>query len=262
MNQELYTDKFSQELTKRAIEETLGFANDTFLQFVNSKLINYVLIKHKTGLRADVKPRVMNNWITSGAVIISNEDKGKINRFNIAENIWLDIFIDLKSYGLSLEKLKYIREQLNIGVKNFTYLKLNILLSVFGAENYMEVFSNGKISFINKELSDSLTRKKGAKISMSLNFTTYVKEGFNNFFNSKEFDVLLDYNDSKKLKLLFCLKTNFYKKLSIKLSDGDVRLISDTNELLSNQNLLEKILKMEFESIRVDIDDDVYDIIK
>lgn len=262
MNTDFNDENFSKELTKNAIKDTLSYANDTFLQFVNSTIVNNILIKQKTGLRADVKPRVMNNWINSGAVIVSNEDKGKINRFNLAENIWLEIFTDLRSYGLSLDKLKYIREQLNIGVKNFTYLKLNILLSIFGSDNYMEVFSNGKINFINKNLSDILTRRMGAKISMSINFTTYVEQSFTNFFGGSEFDVLLDYNEPKKLKLLFCLKTNFYKKLSIKLSDGDIRLISDTQELLSNPNLLEKILKMEFESIRIDIDDEVYDVIK
>jgi hypothetical protein len=256
-----YPSDFSKELSKHSIQEYLNCNTESFLEFVNSTFVDFVLKNFKTGLNSNVKPRVMNNWIKVGAVIVAEEDKGKIKRFNISENIWLEIFEDLRAFGVSLEKLRYIREQLSFSVKKFDYLKYNIIKSIFGDESYLQIFEEGEIGFVNKKWLEKNIRRGGRKISINLDFSVYVKNGFENNCIDENFNDLLDYDDTRKLKLLFCLKTNFYKSLTIKLSDGDIRLINNTSELFSNTKLLKKIINMDFESIRVDINDEVHDII-
>lgn len=246
-----------KDLGRLAIFEELNQSNDTFLQFVNSNLVNYVLSDYKTRLNSDIKPRVMNNWIKSGAVVINEKDKGKVNRFNLSENIWLEVFKDLKKYGLSLDKLKYTREQLNYNVKKFTYLKFNVIMSIFGKHSYMQVYDDGKIGFIPKSFYDKQVNRKARRISLNLDFSHYVKDVFKDSCDDKRLDGLLDYENLKKLKLLFCLRTNFYEKLTVKLSEGDVRLVADTRELLLNEELLNRVLSMNFLLIRIDIDKDV-----
>lgn len=246
-----------KDLGRLAVLEELSQSNDNFLQFVNSNLVEFVLNDYKTRLGSDIKPRVMNNWIKSGAVVVSESDKGKINRFNLSENVWLEIFKELRNYGLSLDKLKYAREQLNYNVKKFTYLKFNVIKSIFGNHSYMQIHDDGKIGFIPKSFYDKQVKRKARRISLNLDFSDYVKDVFEDLCDDERLDGLLDYENIKKLKLLFCLRTNFYEKLTVKLSDGDVRLVADTRELLLNEELLSRILSMDFLSIRIDIDKEV-----
>lgn len=246
----------SSEIQKKAIDEILGNTSENLYNFANSEVLDYCLHEKKSGIKVNVTPKLLNDWIKKEVVYISENDKGKIKRFDIIESIWLHLIIDLRKFGVSLEKIKYIREQLDFKVNKFTFFKYNILSTVLGEENYMLVFETGEISFISIETYHKLTKRGRFPIHLTIRFTEYVSKVFEKNSFDVDFSYLRNTDNLDKIKMLFFLKTNFFKEIRITVTKGDTRLITSSDELESNNNLREVLINWNFSTATVIIDDD------
>ncbi|CAM1343234.1 MerR family transcriptional regulator [Tenacibaculum aestuarii] len=245
----------SPKIQEKAINEILNNTSENLYELANSKLLNYCLHENKSGIKVNITPKLLNDWIKKGIVHISEDDKGKVKRFDKLESIWLHLIADLRKFGFPLEKIKHIREQLDFKVKNFTYFKYNVLKTIFGEENYMLIFETGEISFISIETYQRLTKRGKFPIHLTVNFTEYVTKVFKNNSFSIDFNYLENINDIERTKLLFFLKTNSFKEIRITVEKGDTRLITESSELENNSKLKEILINWNFSNMTIIIDD-------
>lgn len=249
-------NQMSSKLEMDAINSILEDVPETIYELVNTNVLDYCLNNHKFGIKADVSARVLNNWVNQGVIIVDNEQKGKIKRFSRLENIWLNIVTDLRKFGFSLEKIKRIREQFFYQIKNYTYIKHRVLETILGTNNLLLVVETGGTLFIDEKLYNRL-KKRVKPIYINVDFTRYIKEEFNDNSFNLDFDYIKDFEHLEKTKLLFFLKTNLFKELRITLSEGDVRLIQNSKELLNNQEITKSLQNWNFDKIQIIIDDEI-----
>lgn len=251
-------NKLSSRIKKRAIESELSYAPSGFIQFTNNDISNYSLNETKTRMTANVSPRVITNWLQKDVIKIEDSDIGKIKRFSKLENIWLNLVIDLRKFGVPLNSLKYIRSQLfEYTLDDFHLFKFKVLQSILRNPEFLIINDSHEIGFYPYNYYADKVAKGHLYSHINLRFIDYIKLEFpnNNFnidFGIKDID-----ENVEKVSLLFYLKTNDFKEIRVILSDGDTRLITNSSNLKINKELLKIIQDWRFKSIVVQINDEV-----
>lgn len=248
--------KQSQYIKKRAFIEELEEMPISFFEFNNSNISNHCLNEIKSGVTANISARTLNRWTEQGVVIIEESDKGKTRRFNRLENIWIKIALELRNFGISLNDLKYIREQLfNYTVEGFNMFKFKVLKNILTTPEYIVINEHHQVGFYPYNHYAKLASKGHLLSHINIRFIDYIREEFpNNNLNIgygiKDFE-----EDVNKVSLLYYLKTNDFKEIRITLSDGDTRLLNNSLQLKDNSELLEQIQNWNFKAIKIIVDD-------
>jgi len=256
-------NELSPKIKKKAIQEELGYVPKSFIEFTNNDIANYSLDESKTRITANVSPRVITNWLQKDVIKIDDSDIGKIKRFNRLENIWLNLVIDLRKFGVPLNSLKYIRTQLfEYTVNDFHLFKFKVLQSILGNPEFLIINDNHEVGFYPYQYYADKVAKGHLFSHINLRFIDYIRSEFpnNNFnidFGIKDID-----ENEEKVSLLFYLKTNDFKEIRIILSDGDTRLITNSSNLKINKELLKIVQDWKFKSIAVQINSEVEFIIE
>ena len=245
----------SPKFQKGGIEYTITNTSEALHDLASSKVLNYCLHENKSGIKAKVTPKVLNDWIKKEIVLVSDVDKGKVKRFDKLEIIWLHLVVDLRKFGVPLDKIKYIRQQLLYKVKNFSYLKYSVLKTILGEDDYMLVFETGEISFINIETYYKLTKRGRFPMHITIRLIDYVKKEFDNNTFDTDYNYLYDIDHLEKLKLLFFLKTNLYQVIRLTISKGDTRLILNSNDIEDNAFIKKALTDWKFDKVTIIIDD-------
>ncbi len=251
------------KIQKEAVKEALESVPDSFIHFSNDDISNYCLDQVKSRIKADVSPRVLNNWIREGVIEIEESDKGKIKRFNRIENIWLDIVVDLRKFGVPLKALKEIRKQLfSYEVSSFCLFKFKVLHNILSNPEYLVIDENHTVGFYPYKTYSKLAEKGALLSHINIRFIDYVKSEFLNNNISANFNIKNIDGDVEKVALLYFLKTNSFNQIKIELSMGDVRLINDSSSLKNNTELINSIENWNFKSIVVEVNNETEFIIK
>lgn len=84
----------------------------------------------KARKKVSQSPRVLNSWVEQG--VINPIETGKKRTFNKMESIWFNLIIELKEFGLRLDKIKKINEYLFEAPEgsNFSPLKHALTYSI------------------------------------------------------------------------------------------------------------------------------------
>ncbi|MBV7440758.1 hypothetical protein KRX57_04935 [Weeksellaceae bacterium TAE3-ERU29] len=249
--------ELSPELNKQAVFEELEGIPASFFEFINNDISNFSLIETKTGITADVTPRALNRWIEKAIVNVNNSDKGKVKRFTRLESIWIKIVVQLREFGVSLKDLEYIRTQLfDYTIENFCLFKFKVLYAILYQPEYLVIDNEHQVGFYSyKGYSDKVS--KGYLFShINIRFLDFIIQEFPNSNFKAKFNIKDIENNVEKLSLLFYLRTNAFKEMRITISDGDVRLLSNSFELRYNDDLLKAIQEWSFKSVVIQINKD------
>ncbi|WP_148869007.1 hypothetical protein [Tenacibaculum adriaticum] len=245
----------SASIKKQAFIEELENIPISFFEFNNSEISNFSLNNTKTGITADVSPRALNRWIDQGVVIIEESDKGKTRRFNRLESIWIKIAVELRNFGVSLNDLKYIREQLfDYTFEGFNMFKFKILKNILTTPEYIVISEHHQVGFYPYSHYAKLASKGFLLSHINIRFIDYIKEEFPNNSLNTDFGIKDFEEDINKVSLLYYLKTNDFKEIRITLSDGDIRLLNNSSQLKNNSELLEQIQNWNFKAVKIIID--------
>ncbi len=247
--------EYSSSIKKQAFIEELEDMPISFFEFANNEISNHSLNYTKIGITADVSPRALNRWIEQGVVTINKYDKGKTRRFNRLESIWIKIAVELRNFGVSLNDLKYIREQLfDYTVEGFNMFKFKVLKNVLTTSDYLVINENHQVGFYPYEYYAKQVSKGYLLSHINIRFIDYIKEEFPNNNLNTDFDIKDFEEDANKVPLLYYLKTNDFEEIRITLSDGDTRLLNNSSQLKDNTELLKQIQNWSFKTIKIIID--------
>jgi hypothetical protein len=245
----------SPNIKKRAVIEELEDIPASLIEFIENDIANHSLNEIKTGVTADVSTRTLNRWTEQGVVIIEKLDKGKTRRFNRLENIWIKIAIELRNFGVSLNDLKYIREQLfDYSVGGLNMFKFKILKNILTTPEYIIINEHHQVGFYPYSHYAKLVSKGFILSHINIRFIDYIKEEFINNNLNTNFGINDFEEDVNKVSLLYYLKTNDFNEIRITLSDGDTRLLNNSSQLKDNTELLEQIQNWNFKSVKIIVD--------
>ncbi|WP_010181554.1 hypothetical protein [Aquimarina agarilytica] len=252
------------KLQKQVIIDEISNTYIAFLEFAGNDVSSYSLNNTKTGITANISSRTLTRWLQQEVVIIDGIDKGKNKRFNRLENIWIKIAIELRKFGVPLEGLKYIRTQLfDYTVGEFSMFKFQVLHNILLEKpKYLIISDEHEVGFYTYKNYASNVEKGFLFSHINIRFIDFIKEEFPNNNIHIDFGITNIIYDVEKVSLLFYLKTNDFQEMHITLSDEDTRLLYNSSELMKNDNLLSAIQKWEFDSIKIQINDETEFIIE
>lgn len=248
--------EFQVKLHKQVVKELYEELPDSFIQFTNTDLINYCLRQIKVGTKSNQSARVLNNWIDKGVVFVNQEDIGKNKRFDRIESIWLNIVVEARKFGLPIESLRRLREDLTFSpVPNFSLLKLSILESIFDRPRVLLIYEEGLSSVLSPEIYAKKIPRGEYPTHIFVNFLDFIKSEFPN--NALDFDFKIQdvYSSVEKMTMLYFLKTGDYKAIQLYLKDGDVRLVENSSDLAKNIELMKVISSWSFVKAKITLED-------
>jgi len=125
---------------------------------------------------SDITYRVLNHWCNKG-LIEDNREEGKKDiswrRFSIFDRLWIEVIIELRHYGVSLDIIKKIREKMfehvvenRYNITNFEYAVYRCQL-IAKSQMHLVVFKDG-FSEIASEL-DMEHASRDSYIDVNLN---------------------------------------------------------------------------------------------
>ena len=255
--------KFQDKLNEKVLEEIFTELPESFIQFLNTGVVNFSLHKIKSGRKNEISARVLNNWIASDVINVSPDDKGKIKRFDKLESIWLNIVVEARKFGISLDFLKQSRKELfESPIKNFSLIKFHVLDSISKNPNILLILENGYTKILSYEIYNKWVSNKMLPTHISFDLLDFVKPEFENHNFQSDFGIKEPYENVEKLKLLFYLKTGEFKCIKFFLNEFDVRYIENSKHLLDNKELTCILSNWEFLKAEVLVSDEVSVMIK
>lgn len=222
------------------------------INLLNNDVLNHVLQKIKYSKNDVASARVLNNWIKEDVIIIDEDDKGKVKRFNKLQCIWLNIVEEARKYGMYLEDLKrFHRELLTSNIPNFNYLKLAVINTILNEPQILEL-SLSSCSIISESNYNKKKRLPPYVVSrLVFSLSTLIEKEFTKANFNLPIKIEGHISDEEKLLLLFLLKTSSYEYMKIYLSESDIRLVEDSSLVVDNPDLKRAISSWSFHRIEV-----------
>ncbi len=257
---ELDFDKLKQlqiKLNEEALKEIYEDLPENLINFSNNNILNYCLYDCKSGIKDEhlTSARVINSWLNQGIIKIKDEDKGKIRRFNKLENIWLNIVIEARKFGIPLEALTKARTQLlESPIKNFSLLKFGVIETLFRTPKMILITAEGNAKLISFDTYTKWMSKGMFPTHINFKLSDYIALEYPKNALSIDFNMQNVYEDKNKMMLLYFLKTGDYKHIKLHISYNDVRIIEDSNVLSKNQELMQIISDWNFKEATIVID--------
>lgn len=242
-------------------------AEEEMINNISENLINFVLdvdiadsFKNQKGRKiTQQSKKVIGHWFKEGVITAEQPNEGGWFYFDRTESIWIDIVTQLREFGLSLPKIKAIRERLfNEYVEGFRIIDFAIIYSVLKDPYIMMVNMDGSINLTTSKLYSDIIKKDVLPPHITFNFFHLAR----GIFPNNNFDLAIaDPNKLRELtneemKILFYLRTGDFKEIKIKMKEGEVYLLEAQQEMPLNEKLIDIIRTSAYQDILVKVSDD------
>lgn len=242
-------------------------AQEEMMQNISENLINFVLddviidsFRNEKGRKiTQQSKRVIGHWVKEGVIKGEQHNEGGWFYFDRTESIWIDIVTQLREFGLSLQKIKSIREHLfNEYVEGFRMIDFAIIHSVLRSPYIMLVSMDGSINLTTSKLYSEVVKKGALAPHISFNFFHLAKELFpkNNFdiaiTNPDEFSDLTN----AEMKILYYIRTGDFIEMKIKMQEGEVYLLEAIEEMPITEKLIDIIKSSSYQDITIKVAND------
>jgi len=230
------------DIELQAKKEIYDNLPDALINFLKDDIVKHSLNEVKTRNSSVQSARVLNSWIEQGLLYVDENDKGKINRFTREEAIWLNLLNELRTFGVSLDKLKMLREELfKECFPGFTLFRFSILRTILDNDQTLIIFSDGGIKLMSSKIYGSWLKQRMLPTHIHINFALLINGIFSkNSFDAKiESSMLLE--NISSIKILYFLKTGDFETFKFELTKGDIRLIENSKQLISNKDLINAV---------------------
>lgn len=244
--------ELQSDLREKARIEMTENITDNLINFVLDEAIIDSFRNEKGRKITQQSKRVIGHWVKEGVIIGEQNNEGGWYYFDRIESIWIDIVTQLREFGLSLGKIKKIREQLFTEVqKGFRLIDFVLMHSVLRSPYIMLVKMDGTIDTTTSELYSEIIQKEVLPPHIAFNFFHLAKEIFpNNHFELFQENINFDKLSPNETKLLFYLRTGDYKEMKIKMEDGAMYLLEATSHEV-NDRIKDIINKASYQDISI-----------
>lgn len=234
------------------------------IHLLNNEVINHVLHNIKASKSEDIPARILNNWIEKKTIIIDEQDKGKVKRFNKIHSVWLNIIAETRKLGLHLEDLEVAHQKVMTSeIPNFSYLKLGIINTILNKPHIIELSQGGIFEIMYQEEYRAFFNKGNMYYPHSiLPLTSLVQQEFPKSNFELPLEIENATSEEEKMLLLFLLKSGAYGYMKLYLSETDIRLIENSEAVIVNEDVKQAISTWKFHKIEIMLEDNTMAIIE
>jgi DNA-binding transcriptional MerR regulator len=206
--------------------------------------------------------RLINHWEQNGIVDVERGIDGKgWRKFSFMDQIWIRLIGELRSFGISLENIKTIYNQIrtnDIDYSPSVYPRLEFFIYYF--INYkvpikLIILKDYKVFICTKEEIEAAEKEDLLDSYISINLHKLIQFVLNKSFykpNYKEEIVL----NEKELVLLNHIRNGNYKSINIVFKDGKMKLLE--KRMINNETEIHKILnKQKYSEIILKTEDGI-----
>jgi len=244
---EIRTDK----LNRIILDDTFSSAVGHYLQEKEKGVspVNFLTDKKFTIKDTDSTYRVINHWSSLGLFDDARPDDNKgWRKFSLVDMTWLRVLMELRAFGVALEKIKIGYQAIKEKAEIFEYgvalcmMRKGINLIVF-SDGYMEVIPRGAIT-----MSESIGYfKETAYLVISLNSC------LERIIPNRDYSPKLDAFElsKKEISVLSVIRSGAYDEIVIQMKNGDLERIDTkikhVGEIGKLAEILNKVSHGEFQ---------------
>mgnify|MGYP000608998703 FL=1 len=247
--------ELQKDLEKKARQEMMENISDELIKFVLDEDISQDYRVEKRRPITQQSKRVIGHWVKEGVIKGDQNTEGGWYYFSKTESIWIDIVTQLREFGLSLTKIKLIREKLfEEEISNFRLIDFALMQTVLKEPYVMIVYPDGIIN-----LTTLLLYSESVKTGV---LTSHIVFSFSNLiyniFPDAELDFLKNNDNSlnlstNEMKLLYYLRTKEYEEIRVKAKEGEIYLIEAEKEYNIGDKIIDIIRNASYQDIMIKV---------
>ncbi|HOX86596.1 MAG TPA: MerR family transcriptional regulator [bacterium] len=203
----------------------------------------------------DVTSRVLNNWEKNGLLEAERPEGKGWRKFSIMDLIWLRLVVELRKFGLPIEKIQKARKKLT-GGKGFDGSEYP-LLEFYVARAFTSrvpcfllVFEDGRaepLSDVQLNLGTQL-RLFGNCIRISLNYI--LQEIYADLDLKPQFEHNLYLNPSE-FELMSMIRMQNFESIKIKLNDGQIEMLEASRSEKVERRIIDILKEDKYQNIEI-----------
>lgn len=233
-----------------------------FYSYLNSEHLestHRMLTEKRFTLKSsDVGTRVINHWESEGVTEDPREDGTGWRRFSILDMVWLHSVARLRSFGMSMDKLKRARKSLaSLGAfkledsPQISFYEFYITQALLRQPVVLLVFEDGGVQLATEnEYTGGPTRVIGGladHVRISLNGV--LQSLFPRMELSPKRDRSMALSD-EELDVLVMLRTGNYNSVTIKYRNGEMERI-EAEEQVPERRIIDILKEADFQDVTI-----------
>lgn len=190
--------------------------------------------------------RIINHWEKNGLIDVERGENGNgWRKYSFMDQIWLMIIIELRSYGISIEKIKIIYNQLKKDDADYlpsVYPKLEFYIDYF-IENKelikILIYKDFTIEFGTKKEIEYAEQQDIIDSCITINLHKLIQNVLNKSFYKPNYNEEIKLSE-KEIKLLYHLRIGNYKSVKVLFKDGKIERLE--GEIIKVEKKIHEIM--------------------
>jgi DNA-binding transcriptional MerR regulator len=229
--------------------------NDSIFSLYGSYFIDEKLLPHRQRINERNKPlantglsyRVINHWEKTGLIDVDRGEEGTgWRKYSAMDAIWINLIIELRKFGVSIENINKIKEQLTAGNEEYkpsVYPLLEFYSSLFmqhKEETYILVPDNFEIDIATQSQIEISKMLNGICNHISISLHDIIKTVYKKHDLKLKRETKVELNREEVI-LLSEIRTGAYKSIEVKMKDG--RLYQLNKDVILTEIQIQKLLQ-------------------
>ena len=200
--------------------------------------------------------RLINHWEQNGIIEVERGVDGQgWRKFSFMDQIWIRFVVELRSFGISLENIKTIYDQLrtnDIDYSPSVYPRLEFFIHYF--INYktpikLIILKDYKVLICTKEELESAEKDNLLDSYISINLHKLIQQVLKKSFYKPNYNEEIKLSE-KEIKILYHLRIGNYKSVKVLFKDGKIERLE--GEIVNVEKKIHEImLENEYDEITI-----------
>lgn len=245
--------KNQEKINQRAKEEIYKNLSDNLVNVLLDNDLKENFHGEKSRKRTEQSKRVISYWVKKGVIKADQNTEGGWFYFDRIESIWIDIVSELRDFGLDLDKIVKVREELFLeSVENFKLIEFALIHSILKEPYLMIIYKDGTTSVTTSSVYSEKIKSNNLPPHMVFNFFYLANQIFpnNNFelIGNLELDSELKVSE---MKVLYFIRTGDFQEIKIRMKDGDIYLLEGNRQLGNKKKIIDIINNASYQNIEI-----------
>lgn len=195
------------------------------------KMIAHFRVRNLSLHQDDVPYRVLSHWDSLGLLECERENGSGWRRFNLIERLWIQVIIELRKLGLSLEKINSIKPYFFEKIDTASWLAYaeyyGLSVYLFKRPTYFLIFEDSQSEFLDwielKKLQDNIVLEHFITLNLNKLFSDILKKPLEVFHPSEKKLTVSIANDSNPLIVDHKNENSLRKQISRSIEKSNIK---------------------------------------
>lgn len=202
--------------------------------------------------------RIINHWCEKNLLEdIRENGSSQWRKFSLSDIVWVNIITELRQFGLSLDKMQKVKEELEIYPKKFkiSYFHVHIIQAISGALSEVVVYTDGSAGICRDSGINLAIQHDKYPSHIIINLNKIIDRLLNRktLKNSKP---LVTFTTKEEQKIINKLRlasdvTSGTKKVSIKYKNNKISRIESEKDIDIEKRLIEILRENNYQTITI-----------